>query len=83
MNRLAPIEKWMLLLALFFFVTGIITVFRPQPMVLVHPSEHNFRAGPISMGEYMPKNLVRVYGGVAIVIGTGLAAIILFLPRNR
>ncbi len=81
-RKLSSTEVGALLLAGFFVVAGCLVVLHPREGVVQHPTMSPTGGGnPESYLEYLSKGPSRFYGGVAILIGGGIAALALY-PRK-
>ena len=76
MKRLTFLEMCALAIALVFIVAGADMILRPTERVVFHPG------GGKGMGSYPSEQVSKpgsqVYGGIAVVLGAGLAVLALY-----
>jgi hypothetical protein len=82
MKRLSLTEISALLLGLCFIVAGIVFLVHPTSMVWGHPTTNPASTMPEGNLEVVNENGCRIYGGLGVLVGAGLA-IFAVLPLRK
>jgi hypothetical protein len=82
MKRFTSTELGALALAIVFFVAGLIWLIWPRETVVVHPA-NDVVGWPGSSTEVVSKTGSRIYGVMAIALGIGIGALVLYRPKSR
>jgi hypothetical protein len=80
MKRFTSTELGALALAVVFFVAGFVWLIWPRETVVVHPT-NNEVGWPGSSIEVVSKTGSRIYGVIAIALGAGIGALVLYRPK--
>ena len=81
MKRFTSSERGTLVLAVVFFVTSFVFLVWPQETVVVHPV-NDVIGWQESVTSFVSKTGSRIYGVIAMFIGAGTAALVLYRPRD-
>jgi hypothetical protein len=82
MHRFSTIDVLALVLAALFLVGGLACVVHPTKMAWAHPTMSPASARPETYIEVVSKEGARVYGGLGVVLGIGLALFVFFPLRK-
>lgn len=74
MKRLSFTEIIAFFMGLVFIVAGIVFLVRPTSVVWGHPTTNPASAMPEANLEIVNDNGCRIYGGLGVLVGAGLAA---------
>jgi len=83
MRKLTPSEKGALILSALLIVAGMISVVRPCEGYILHPSDTGGRVSSAGeTREFTSKNKVRIYGGIAIIVGVGIGGLAMYPEKQ-
>ena len=82
MKRLSLTEISALLLGLCFILAGIVFLVRPTSVIWGHPTTNPASRMPETNLEVVNENGCRIYGGLGVLVGAGLAILAVLPPRK-
>lgn len=83
MSRFNGTEKAGLVLAVVIIIVGFCMIVHPIAMYVFHPTGAPYVGSGDGAPQHVSKETARFVGGGAILLGAGIAGIVLYRPRSK
>jgi hypothetical protein len=82
MRRFTSTEFWLLVFAALLLINGLMMLFAPREMVVIHPTNGVRGSSVSTYHEFVTKNDSRCYGCLSIVLSGGMIWFVLYKGKK-